>query len=130
MCIACERHQSVCRLHSAQAVRLPTGEDDDDKIKFTKTEHQLRLSFVIYADFECILPKLERGEQKGNTTKTQEHKPCGFAMNVVSTDERFFREPYVYFGEDSAVRFIDESCCRTQGNFKAKSGNETINRCR
>ena len=26
-----------------------------DKVKFTKTEYQLRLPFVIYADFESVL---------------------------------------------------------------------------
>jgi len=104
-----EKHVSVCRLHGAQAVRLPTREKGDDKIKFSKTEHQLRLPFAIYADFECILPKLERGGEESRTVKTQEHKPCGFALYVVSTDRKFYREPFVYFGEDAAVKFIDKT---------------------
>ena len=43
-----------CKMHDAQRVKLP---EKNDKVIFTKTEYQLRLPFVIYADFESILKK-------------------------------------------------------------------------
>ena len=48
-----------CKMHDAQRVKLPEKNDKKgrDKVIFTKTEYQLRLPFVIYADFESILLK-------------------------------------------------------------------------
>ena len=48
-----DKHVEKCRLHRAQRVKLP--EPDQNKLYFKKTECQLRLPFVIYADFESIL---------------------------------------------------------------------------
>ena len=42
---------------------------NDVIIQFKDIEKQLKLPFVIYADFECILKKIE--EADGNTTKKQ-----------------------------------------------------------
>ena len=54
-----DRHVESCQLHGAKRVKLPEKNDVKgcDKIKFTKTEYQLRLPFVMYADFESILKK-------------------------------------------------------------------------
>ena len=48
-----------CKLHGAQRIKLPEKNDKKcpDKIIFTKTEFQLRLPFVMYADFKYILFK-------------------------------------------------------------------------
>ena len=39
----------------------------------------LKVPFVIYADFECILPPLQNGKNK-----THLHEPCGYSYLVVS----------------------------------------------
>ena len=54
-----KNHLRRCKLHGAQRIKLPEVDDKRgrDKIKFTKTEYQLRLTFVIHADFESILGK-------------------------------------------------------------------------
>ena len=53
-----------CKLHRAQRINLPETEDKKghDKVKFTKTEYQLCLPFVIYADFEKVLRKQDSCE--------------------------------------------------------------------
>ena len=47
------------KLHGTQRKKLPEvdGKKGHDKVKFTKTKFQLRLSFVIYADLESVLCK-------------------------------------------------------------------------
>ena len=118
-----QMHQKICKQHGAQLTFLPERGDGRDVISFKKVEHQLRLPFVIYADFECILPKVindnaaaagdDSADKDGNdcskkTEKISEHKPSGFAIHTVCSDSRFYREPYIYLGEDAAERFIDK----------------------
>ena len=45
-------------------MKLPEADNKkgQDKVKFTKTEYQLRLPFVIYADFESVLHKQDSSE--------------------------------------------------------------------
>ena len=54
-----KNHLERYKLHRAQRIKLPEADDKKgrDKIKFTKTEYQLRLPFVIDTDFESVLCK-------------------------------------------------------------------------
>ena len=53
-----------CKLRGQQRIKLaePDDKKGHDKVKFTKTEYQLRLPFVIYADFESVLRKQDSRE--------------------------------------------------------------------
>ena len=106
------KHMDRCQLHGAQRVKLP--EPDQNKLFFQKTECQLRLPFVIYADFESILKPHSSAEQistKPWTQIYQTHEACGFGMYTVSTDKRFYSKPTVEFGENSAESFLDAVLC-------------------
>ena len=78
------------------------------QIQYTKTECQLRLSFVVYADFESVLvnqsecaPKKQRNTKKKSwTIKIQRHVTCGASLYIKSSDNRFFRRPEIFRGED------------------------------
>jgi len=102
------KHLEKCELHGAQRIKMP---DEENKIlRFKKIEAQERLPFVIYADFESILERKELVEKdplKSWTEKCQTHFPCGFGMHTVCTDKRFYSQPKIYFGEDSAEKFLD-----------------------
>ena len=81
-----------------------------DKLLFTKIEYQERLPFCIYADFESLLESKEMAEKNPSrswTERYQEHIPCGFGMHTVCTDKRSHSKPKIYFGKDSAEKFID-----------------------
>ena len=80
------------------------------KVNFTKTEHQLRVPFVIYADFgSALLPKTgcRKSAKKSWTEKRQLHKPCDAGLQVKSSDPRFFRKPVVLCGGNVAEKFLD-----------------------
>ena len=87
-----DKHVEKCRLHGAQCVKLP--EPDENKLFFKKTKCQLRLPFVIYADFESILKPHSSAEQiftKSWTQIYQTHEACGFGMYTVCTDKQGLR---------------------------------------
>jgi hypothetical protein len=78
---------------------------------------------VLYADFECIIKKIENHDSDASTVKQQQHIADGFCVYVKSTDSRFFKEPYVYVGENSAEKFIDyilETSREIRGIYKNK----------
>ena len=54
-----KKHLERCKLHGAQRIKLPEVDDKKNcnKVKPTITEYQLRLPFIIYADFKSVLPK-------------------------------------------------------------------------
>ena len=84
--------------------------------RFTNTQKQLPEPFVVYADFESIL-KPENGEldvtqgvdtgTESSTTVFQEHIPCSFAYEIVSSVDPDFSGPLaMYRGEDAAEMFV------------------------
>ena len=63
----------------------------------------LKLPFVIYADFECILPPLQNGKNK-----THHHEPCGYSYLVVSALDEAQREVVCYRGDNVVEHFFDD----------------------
>ena len=59
-----KNHLGRCKLHWAEKIKLPEVDNKKgrDKIRFTKTEYQLRLPFAIYANFESVLRKQDSCE--------------------------------------------------------------------
>ena len=76
-----KNHLERSKLREGQRIKLPKADDKNgrDKVQFTKTEYQLRVPFVIYADFESVLPKQDLCESlslKSFTTQCQPNIPC------------------------------------------------------
>ena len=66
--------------HKESSFQKLTKKEGHGKVEFTKTEHQLRLPFVIYTDFESVLRKqdlCEPSSLKYLTTQYQHHVPRG-----------------------------------------------------
>ena len=83
----------LCETHGPQHTVL-TGEKDRF-MKFTQWGKKLKVPFVIYADFECILSPLPK---EGG--KTHLHKPCGYSYLIVSAVDEEQPEIVCYRGKD------------------------------
>ena len=73
-----KNHVERCKLHGAQRIKLPEADKKKglNKIKFTKTENQLGLSFIIYAHFGSVLRQQDFSEpwsSKPFITQYQHH---------------------------------------------------------
>ena len=106
-----KNHLERCKLHGAQRINLPeaSNKEGHDKVKFTKTEYQVRLLFVIYADFENILRKQNSCEplsSKSFTTLYQHHVSCGSCIYVKCSDGQYFEPPQVNVGDDTTEKFL------------------------
>ena len=64
-------------------------------MKFTQWGKKLKVPFVIYADFECILSPLPK-----DSGKVHMHKPCGYVYLIVSDMDKVQPEIVYYRGKD------------------------------
>ena len=89
-----------CMASEGQQTKMP---NKDTYIEFEKHNTKLPCPFVIYGDFECLTTNSNNGI-KGTY---QEHKPCGYMLNVVSRIDNTC-QPYLYRGEDCMKHFVQK----------------------
>ncbi|XP_074655657.1 uncharacterized protein LOC141909170 [Tubulanus polymorphus] len=103
-----ERHRSDCRGVNGRPRRTSMPSEEDKVLRFTNHHKQLKIPFVIYADFEAITTKFEgpgRNPNQKGSEKTQLHEACGFSYVVVRSDGKH-EPPVLYRGQDAAAVFL------------------------
>ena len=97
-----KHYEKGCMEVEGQQIEMPTP---DEKLKFKHHFKKLRCPFVIYADFECLTEELKQPEDDEiKTYKYQEHKPCGFMLNLVNAVVNTNQE-FLYRGDDAVDVF-------------------------
>ena len=90
------------------ALRIILPDENRNVLRFDSYHKQLKVPYVIYADFETITTKIEgpqiNPEQSG-TRKTREQEPCGFFYVVVRIDGQT-KSPVSYRGENVVEEFF------------------------
>ncbi|KAK3093489.1 hypothetical protein FSP39_016361 [Pinctada imbricata] len=101
-------HQSFCKQFEFQRVKYPK-EGYDDILEFQNFHKQLRVPFVIYADFETLVEKMDTcspNPAESSTTKCSHFEPCGYAYKVVCSNDNHTKSPVVYRGEGAVQHFL------------------------
>ena len=97
-----KHYEKGCMEVEGQQIEMPTP---DEKLKFKHHFKKLRCPFVIYADFEGLTEELKQPEDDEiKTYKYQEHKPCGFMLNLVNAVDNTNQE-FLYRGDDAVDVF-------------------------
>ena len=82
-------HQRYCLgFHGCKTnIRMPP---ENSKCEFKNIKNQLKCPFVVYADFECLLPQNQNqsAAQPGKTVPTQKHIPFSVGFKLVGPDLR------------------------------------------
>ena len=99
-----EHKENCLIINGKQSVKLKSG-----SIRFKNYFKQLPVTFIIYADFECILKGVKNSDKCNSsyTEKYQDHVHCSFAYKVVCIDNRFSKGVVLYRGQNGAYRFIE-----------------------
>ena len=72
--------------------RIEMPEEGKNTLSFQNHHKQMKMPYVIYADFEALVRKIpgcERGPesmQRSYTEKTERHEACGYSYMVVRSD--------------------------------------------
>ena len=91
-----------CLAIEGQQIKMPT---EGEQIHFKNDFRKFEAPFVMHADFECLTMEYRSkiykpiDPNKSYTEKYQQHKPCGYNINVVNriTNES---ESYLYRGNN------------------------------
>ena len=112
-----DRHTELCYSQIPQKIVFP---EKEKTVKFKNIKNQLRVPFVIYADFECYTEKIANpasNPNQTNTTAYQHHKPSGFSYMVVSAKAEYTKAPVVYRGPNVVDTFF-ESIMKEENQIK------------
>ena len=78
-------------------------------MSFTNFHKQMKVPYTVYANFECVLEKIDGCEPAPDasfTVKTERHVPCGFSYIAVRSDGKLFG-PFNYRGRDEIHRQLE-----------------------
>jgi len=104
-----EKHKPECQGVNGRPMRTRMPTDEEKMLRFVNYQKQLKVPFVIYADFEALTTKIEGPDvdpTKSSTQKTQLHEISGFSY-VVTRCDGIHEQPVVYRGPVAAQRFLE-----------------------
>ena len=104
-------HKVTClQVNGEQAIKMPTKENNI--LKFENYYKQQQVPFVIYADFESILEKIQGCkpyDEKSYTQAYQKHTDCSYGYKVVcSYDDKYSKPIQIYRGEKAVYKFMEK----------------------
>ena len=76
-----KKHKKVCHNHYYCYVEMP--EEQNKILKDNQLEKSMKVPFIIYADLECLLEKMNNfhnNPEKSSTTKINKHTPSGYSL--------------------------------------------------
>ena len=82
--------------------------EDTKILEFNQYQKSDKVLFVIYADLECLIEKIdgcENNPEKSFTTKVGKHIPSGFLMSTISSFRSIEKDHDVCRGKDCMKKF-------------------------
>ena len=121
-CFSSERvlakHKSNClTMNGKQAINMP--KKGENVLRFNNFHKQLPVPFVIYADFEAIMKKVQGCKQSKEMEKEKDkrsyteayhtHQDCGCGYKVVCCyDDKYSKPIQTYRGENAVYKFMEQ----------------------
>ena len=103
-----KKHEKICKNHDFCRLKMP---DVDNNILESKPEKKsLKNAFIIYADLECLLLKMNtcnNNLNKSYTTAKALHKPSGYSLLTSCSFDKSKNKQTYYRGKDCMERFCD-----------------------
>ena len=84
---------------------------DNNKIKYNQGEKSIKLPFIIYANLECLLEKIDtcyNNPEESSTTKINHHTPSGYSIFTHCSFDKSKNKLNYYRGEDCMKRFCKD----------------------
>ena len=83
--------------------------EEGEVLRFQNHQNQMRVPFIIYADFEALNIPVEGcagNPEKSSTRQIAKQVPCSFCYVVVRSDG-VAKDPVLYRGENAVERFLE-----------------------
>ena len=103
-----EKHWEYCRNHEAVKINMP---EKGTILKFKHHERSEKVPFIIYADTEALIKKMQNCDpnpQNSYTKKHQKHEPISFSYYIKSFNDNVYESKLrKYTGEDAMEKFVE-----------------------
>ena len=99
-------HKKVCDNHEYCNIEMPNK--DNNLIKYNQGDKSLKLPFIIYANLECLLKKIDTCQNNpdlSSTTKINQHIPSGYSIYTSYSFDKSNNKLSYYRGKDCMRRF-------------------------
>ena len=83
--------------------------DDTKILEFNQYQKSDKTPFIIYADLECIIEKIDgykNNPKNSSTTKVIEHIPSGLSMSTISSFGSIENKHDLYRGKDCIKKVL------------------------
>ena len=107
--IKLKKHEKICKNHDFCHLKIPDAENNILKSKLGKKS--LKHAFIIYADLECLLLKMNtcnNNPNKSYATAKAIHKPSGYSLLTSCSFDKSENKQTHYRGKDCMKRFCDD----------------------
>ena len=104
-----DAHKKVCENH--EYCHIETPNKDNNKIKYNQGEKSIKLPFIIYADLQSLLEKINtcyNNPEESSTTKINHHTPSGYSIFTHCSFDKSKNKLNYYRGEDCMKRFCKD----------------------
>ena len=101
-----KKHERVCNNHDYCRIDMPK---ENEKIKYLPGEKSLKAPFIVYADLECLLEKVQycqNNPKNSHTEKTSKHKPSRYAWSSICLFDDTKNKNHFYREKDCLKSFI------------------------
>jgi len=95
------RHQQHCTTNDVSTT-IMTMPPEGMTLKFKSVTNQQDMPFVVFADFECIVERIDR-QSSAHPHIYQQHRPISVGWKLVSLLDDFPQEPYMEVSGDHVV---------------------------
>ena len=107
-------HKKYCNGVNGRPTRIEMPKEGENILAFQNYQKQMKAPYVIYADFEALVKKIQGCERysesekkcKSYTEKTEWHEACGYSYIVVKSDGEVTGSK-VYRGENAVKSFLE-----------------------
>ena len=102
-------HKKKCENHEHCNIEMPSP--NNNIIKYNQVEKSLELPFIIYADLECLLKKIDTCQYNpdlSSTTKINQHIPSAYSIYTNCSFDKSNNKLSYYRGEDCMKRFCKD----------------------
>ena len=103
-----KKHERVCNNHDYCHVDMPK---EHEKKKYLPGEKSLKVPFIIYADLECLLKKMQsckKNPENSYTEKNVKRKPSGYAQFSICSFDDTKNKRCFHRGKDYIEKFCKD----------------------
>ena len=108
-CLNCFHSKKICENHDYCNIEMSSP--NNNIIKYNQVEKSLELPFIIYADLECLLKKIDTCQNSPDllsTTKINQHITSGYSIYTNCSFDKSNNKLSYYRGEDCMKRFCKD----------------------